>query len=114
MIYVESEFAPLHTVVLAESEFGMPKVQREEDLKFLTPEARADLHTKTGMDYGDAYPENQQAWIKERDAFKTLLLKHGVEVLRPRRLTAAEKKPAVMTATLIFSPVILTSPSVIW
>ncbi|WP_343745308.1 arginine deiminase-related protein [Chitinophaga sp.] len=92
MIFVESEFAPLRTVVLAESEFGMPKVQREEDLKFLTPEARAELHTKTGMDYGDAYPQNQQAWIKEREAFKDVLLKHGVEVLRPRRLTAAEKK----------------------
>nr|WP_295867515.1 arginine deiminase-related protein [uncultured Chitinophaga sp.] len=92
MIFVESEFAPLRTVVLAESEFGMPEVPREEDLKFLTPEAREDLHTKNGMDYGDAYPENQRAWIKERDAFKKVLLKHGVEVLRPRRLTGAEKK----------------------
>ncbi|MBC9930527.1 dimethylarginine dimethylaminohydrolase family protein [Chitinophaga qingshengii] len=92
MIFVESEFAPLRTVVLAESEFGMPRYPREEDVKFLTPEARAELYTKTGMDYGDAYPESQQAWIKEREAFKTVLLKYGVEVLRPRRLTDAEKK----------------------
>lgn len=94
MIFVESEFAPLQTVVLAESEFGMPKVPREEDLKFLRPEAFTEMYEKAGMDYAEAYPESQHAWENERAALEAVLTKHGVKVLRPRRLTTDEKRAA--------------------
>lgn len=67
-IFVESEFAPLRTVVLTQSEAG-------------------GLQGMKGMD-----AERQRKWEAEREAFGAVLAKHGVEILRPRLFTAAEKE----------------------
>jgi glycine amidinotransferase len=75
-IFVESEFAPLKTVVLAESEFGWPPKK---------------IGRKDTVDFSVTDPDVQRRWEGERAAFETVLKKHGVEVLRPRKLNAAEK-----------------------
>lgn len=75
-IFVESEFAPLRTVVLTQSEAGGGPL-----------ESRAVRDRRVGGQRFD-----QQRWEAERDAFRVVLEKHGVEVLRPRLFTAAEKE----------------------
>lgn len=94
MIFVESEFAPLRTVVLAQSEMAAPEQPEDGDLQFLTPKFRDQAKTMAGRDHAIAYPERQGLWEKERDTFQAVLEKHGVEVLRPRQLTSAEKTAA--------------------
>src|SRR5688500_6929118 len=65
---MESEFAPLRTVVLTQSEAG-------------------------GGPLGRGRPRSdQQKGEAEREAFRVVLEKYGVEVLRPRLFTAAEKE----------------------
>lgn len=97
MIFVENEFAPLKTVVLAQSEFGYPKEPRPEDLRFLSIEAVQENFENKGKDYSEAFPQLQQQWEKERENLKDTLEKYGVRVIRPRKLTSAEKE-AVGTA----------------
>lgn len=97
MIFVENEFAPLKTVVLAQSEFGYPKELRPEDLRFLSIEAVQENFENKGRDYSEAFPQLQQQWEKERENLKDTLEKYGVRVIRPRKLTSAEKE-AVGTA----------------
>ncbi|WP_423735799.1 dimethylarginine dimethylaminohydrolase family protein [Chitinophaga caseinilytica] len=94
MIYVESEFARLQTVVLAESEFGFPEVPRPEDLRFLTPEAREEVQQFRGRDHAEALPDVHHAWELEREALKRTLEKYGVKVLHPRKLLPEEKQAA--------------------
>jgi len=91
MIFVESEFAPLRTVVLAESQIAAPQqLPDPAELAFLKPEFLALAPAMLGKDFADAFPERQRAWEGERAAFAAVLVKHGVEVLRPRRLMPAE------------------------
>lgn len=97
MIFVENEFSPLKKVVLAQSEFGFPKEPRPEDLRFLSEEAIKENFENKGKDYSEAFPELQEQWENERENLKKTLEKHGVEVLRPRKLSSAEKE-AVGTA----------------
>ncbi|RAJ77555.1 N-dimethylarginine dimethylaminohydrolase [Chitinophaga dinghuensis] len=94
MIYVESEFAPLKKVVLAQSEFGFPEVPRPDDLKFLAPEAVQESYEHKGKDFSVAFPDRQAEWELERETFRKVLEKYGVEILRPRMLTTAEKQYA--------------------
>lgn len=94
MIFVESEFAPLRTVVLAQSEMAAPEKPKDSDLQFLTAEFRDWAKGMAGRDHAIAFPERQRLWEKERDDFQAVLEKHGVEVLRPRQLTIAEKAAA--------------------
>lgn len=94
MIFVESEFARLKTVVLAESEFGFPLVPRAEDLRFLDENAAKESLRNLGKDFGQAFPEVQMAWEQEREQLEQLLKRYGVEVLRPRKLTEDEKLAA--------------------
>lgn len=94
MVFVESEFAPLKKVVLARSEFGYPKEPRAADLRFLDPTAVKENIENRGKDFADAFPELQKRWEQERAHLKTVLEQHGVEVLRPRKLTDAEKEAA--------------------
>jgi glycine amidinotransferase len=82
-IFVESEFAPLRTVVLTQSEAGGGPFGGSE-----TPRRRRG---RTGEQAGPP-PFDQQKWEAERDAFRVVLEKYGVEVLRPRLFTAAEKE----------------------
>ena len=97
MIFVENEFSPLKKIVLAQSEFGFPKEPRPEDLRFLSEEAIKENFENKGKDYSEAFPELQEQWENERENLKKILEKHGVEVLRPRKLSSAEKE-AVGTA----------------
>lgn len=97
MIFVENEFAPLKKVVLAQSEFGYPKEPRPEDLRFLTQEAVQENFENRGKDHAEAFPELQKQWERERTNLQETLEKYGIEVLRPRKLTSAEKE-AVGTA----------------
>ncbi len=92
MIFVENEFSPLKKVVLAQSEFGFPKEPRPEDLRFLSEEAIKENFENKGKDYSEAFPELQEQWENERENLKKILEKHGVEVLRPRKLSSAEKE----------------------
>lgn len=92
MIFVENEFAPLKTVVLAQSEFGYPKEPRPEDLRFLNPAAVHENFENKGKDYAEAFPELQKQWEKERENLKETLEKYGVNVVRPRKLTHTEKE----------------------
>ncbi|WP_160714945.1 dimethylarginine dimethylaminohydrolase family protein [Chitinophaga solisilvae] len=92
MIYVENEYARLQKVVLAASEFGYPEKVRTDDLRFLAPEAVTDNENSKGKDFREVHPELQQRWEQERNALEQVLLKYGVEVLRPRMLTSAEKQ----------------------
>ncbi|MFF4170584.1 dimethylarginine dimethylaminohydrolase family protein [Streptomyces sp. NPDC001744] len=89
-VYVESEFAPLRTVVLARSEVSIPSSAVSSDgLRFLPPEARDSI--SAGGDMRDFAPERQARWEKEREAFRAVLERYGARVLRPRPLTPAEK-----------------------
>ncbi|MEB3032200.1 dimethylarginine dimethylaminohydrolase family protein [[Mycobacterium] nativiensis] len=88
-IFVESEFAPLRTVVLAQSELALPTNMPDADLDFLPPGALDSA--SAGQDFGTACPERQQSWLQERQDFDAVLRRYGVEVLRPRVLTGAEK-----------------------
>lgn len=92
MIFVESEFAPLQKVVLAESEFGYPEEVRKEDLRFLERSAITDSIRNRGKDYSEAHPDLQLRWECERKKLKEVLEKYGVEVLLPGKLTSAEKR----------------------
>ncbi|MCZ0736159.1 dimethylarginine dimethylaminohydrolase family protein [Phreatobacter sp. AB_2022a] len=92
-IHVESEFAPLRTVVLTQSEVAFGETMlHSRDMDFLPDPAPGRFGA--GQDFRDADPVGQRAWEKERDAFRAVLERHGVEVLRPRMLTAAEKAAA--------------------
>ncbi len=94
-IYVESEFAPLRTVVLTQSELVFPhEKDNGGDYDFL-PEEILDLYEGVdiaGKNYKDLFPERQRQWEQERENLKTILEKYGVRVLRPRLLTDYEKE----------------------
>lgn len=94
MIYVQNEFATLQRVVLAESEFGFPMEPRLDDLRFLQESAIQETLEHKGKDYKDAFPALQKQWEQEKIALIKILLKYGVEILRPRKLTVAEKLAA--------------------
>ncbi len=91
-IFVESEFAPLRTVVLAQSELALPEDIPDSDLTFLSSGSTENV--AAGQDFGTACPQRAQLWLQERRNLAAVLHRHGVEVLRPRMLTAAEKAAA--------------------
>ncbi|MEU3271425.1 hypothetical protein ABZ639_11295 [Saccharomonospora sp. NPDC006951] len=91
-VYVESEFAPLRTVVLARSEVAIPiSAATSADSRFL---AEGWQRNPVGKDMRDGAPERQAAWERERDRFREVLEAHGVRVLRPRPLSDREKAEA--------------------
>lgn len=95
-IYVESEFAPLKTVVLARSELIFPCEEEGNagNYSFL-PEEVLRLYEGIdieGKNYKDVFPLRQQQWERERENLKSVLEKYGVRVLRPRLLTNHEKE----------------------
>lgn len=92
-IYVESEFAPLKRVVLAQSEFCFPEAGFDEaSERFLTEDSMAAYDGAFGVELKEFRPDLQAAWEKEKIEFRRILEKHGVEVLRPRLLTKEEKE----------------------
>ncbi len=93
-VFVESEFAPLRTVVLTQSQVAIPKRSFETpDAKntFLPKDEDSPRSRWRGGDFADAEPEAQRIWEGERENFRKVLIKHGVEVLRTELLTQAEK-----------------------
>lgn len=94
-IRVDSEFAPLRTVVVARCEFRGPA-----DPELLghsmpvEPGAVGILEAVGPRDFGEVYPDRQRAWEGEREQLAAALTRHGVEVLRPRLFTEAEKTAA--------------------
>jgi N-dimethylarginine dimethylaminohydrolase len=97
-IFVQSEFAPLRTVVLTQSQMhppdpdAFPKEQLEEELSIMPEDTRATLLQLLGKDQAEAMPERQKRWEAEREALKKVFEKYNVEVLRPRLLTRWEKE----------------------
>lgn len=92
-VYVESEFAPLRTVVLARSEVAVPaSAASSDDMRFLPADSL--LRNPVGGDMRDLDPARQARWEREREAFRAVLERYGVLVHRPRALTAAEKAAA--------------------
>jgi N-dimethylarginine dimethylaminohydrolase len=86
---VVSEFAPLKRVVLAQSQFYIPKEEQLET-NFLSDKNLTLFEHKFG-DISDLYPEMQKRWENEKEQMLRLLTSYGVEVLRPRLLTEYEK-----------------------
>ncbi|TIH27021.1 dimethylarginine dimethylaminohydrolase family protein [Subtercola vilae] len=96
-IYVESEFASLHTVVLAQSEMRLPDAdtfspaQLDEEIDIMPADKRLVIRELLGKDHAIAMPARQAQWECERANFQAVLEKHDIEVLRPRLLTQYEK-----------------------
>ncbi len=94
---MESEFAPLHRVVLAQSQMRLPDpdfIPAElagDELSILPPEELAIVLSLLGHDHAEAMPERQAQWEGERAALASLLAGFGVEVLRPALLTDQQK-----------------------
>ncbi len=95
-IFVESEFARLRTVVLAQSELAISEamMRNPHESAFLPEDIRNGADLPVGRDFGEAFPDRQRAWEQERENLASVLQRHGVEVLRPRKLTALEKSSA--------------------
>ena len=89
--FVESEFAPLKRVVLAQSQFYLPEEEEELDTSFLS-EKNLELFKHKVGDIADLYPEMQEKWENEKEQMVQLLTSYGVEVIRPRLLTNYEKE----------------------
>lgn len=91
-IFVDSEFAPLRTVVLARSQFRLPdpdaisRHQLATEMSVMPNRQRRLL----GKDHAGAMPRRQLRWEAERGALQMVLEKHGVKILRPRLLTRFE------------------------
>lgn len=93
-IFVESEFAPLKRVVMAQSEVAFPVKIDPEEVKFLAEE-ESDLYSGkdiSGKNYKDVFPDKQKMWEEERENLKKVLEKYHVEVTVPRLLTDYEKE----------------------
>lgn len=98
-INVVSEFAPLRSVVLAQSQFCFPSEKGDEafDDSFLTEENAKLARNSAGKDLALVDPEKQQRWEIEKQTMQALLESYGVEVLRPRLLTDYEKESGVQS-----------------
>jgi N-dimethylarginine dimethylaminohydrolase len=90
MNFVESEFAPLKKVVLAQSQFYIPEGEEAVDTSFLSEKNLTLFKNKVG-DVADLYPDMQKQWENEKEQMHQLLTSYGVEVVRPRMLTDYEK-----------------------
>lgn len=90
---VVSEFAPLKSVVLAQSEFCFPNdTENSMDTSFLTKENEEFVKNSGGKDVAEADKQLQSDWEQEKIKMQSLLESYGVEVLRPRLLTRHEKE----------------------
>lgn len=97
--YVESEFAPLKRVVLAQSQFYIPKEKENAETNFLS-EDLPKLEENGKEVFGDVaelYPDLQKQWEQEKNEMNRLLVSYGIEVVRPRLLTDYEKELGIQT-----------------
>ena len=84
--FVESEFAPLKRVVLAQSQFYLPEEENELDTSFLS-EKNLDLFDHKVGDVADLYPDMQTKWENEKVQMAQLLTSYGVEAVSYTHLT---------------------------
>ncbi|MFC9895627.1 dimethylarginine dimethylaminohydrolase family protein [Nocardia sp. NPDC127579] len=92
---VDSEFAPLRTMVVARCEFRAPDEADSLGGAMPVPEDAAQvLEAVWGKTFGEVYPDKQRAWEAEREQLAAVLHSHGVEVLRPRLFDDSEKATA--------------------
>lgn len=91
-INVSSEFAPLKSVVLAQSQFCVPSEVEKCETNFLNADVANLLKKNLGLDFNKIDPIKQLDWEKEKIALKELLESYGVTVYRPRLLTDYEKQ----------------------
>lgn len=97
-IRVDSEFARVRTMVVAQSEFRGPADRAAlGHSPPVEPQAAEIIDALWGKRFGEVYPQHQAAWEAERDNLAALLAAHGVEVLRPRLFTEAEKQAQAQT-----------------
>lgn len=88
-VFVRDEFSPLRRVVVAQSQLKLPRDFSET--RFLDDVSAFDPSTTGGQWLEHAFPEKQKKWESERAELVAVLEEHGVDVLRPRLLTAAER-----------------------
>jgi len=89
---VVSEFAPLKSVILAQSQFCLPEdSENSMDTSFLTKENEEFSKNNGGKDVAEIDEKLQNEWEKEKINMQVLLESYGVEVFRPRLLTQHEK-----------------------
>lgn len=88
--FIESEFAPLKRVVLAQSQFCIPDEDKNLDTNFLS-ETNLNLFSNKAGDIAELYPKMQEKWELEKERMEQLLTSYGVEVIRPRMLSKYEK-----------------------
>lgn len=69
-MHVESEFAQLRSVVLAQSQFCLPDKFDEADTTFLTEENARLTQNNEGRDLADFAPEQQVRWEKKKKSCK--------------------------------------------
>ncbi|MEU8899784.1 amidinotransferase [Nocardia sp. NPDC048505] len=94
-VRVDSEFAPLRRVVVSQCEFRGPADAAMLGSSMpVEDSAREILEAVWGKDFGEVYPAEQAAWEAERDELAAVLTRYGVDVLRPRLFTEAEKAAA--------------------
>ncbi|MCU1645214.1 MAG: amidinotransferase [Nocardia sp.] len=92
LVRVDSEFATLRTVVVAQSQVRAPdEVAAIGHPPPVSESARGEILSIAGKDFGEVFPREQAAWEAERENLAAVLRRYGVEVLRPRLLTDAEK-----------------------
>jgi hypothetical protein len=92
-VFVQSEWARLATVVVSQCEVAFPSLDSgmQGHMDILPSDPHLDWPAALGKDFAQVFPDRAAAFIAERDAFAKLLESHGIQVLRPRLLTEAEK-----------------------
>lgn len=96
-IFVQSEFAPLHAVIVAECEFRLPDAdfmtgeQLAKELSILPLSEQEFMRSILGTDMRDSKPDVQKRWEEERSKLVDLFRQLGVTVYRPEKLTALQK-----------------------
>lgn len=92
-IFIQSEWARLATVVVSQCEVAFPSLDSgmQGHMDILPSDPDLDWSAALGKDFAQVFPDRAAAFIAERDAFAKLLESHGIQVLRPRLLTEAEK-----------------------
>lgn len=93
--FVESEFAPLKRVVLAQSQFYVPENSAETN--FLSEDNARLMENNVVGDIAALYPDMQKKWENEKQEMEALLTAYDIEVLHPRLLTDEEKQLGIQT-----------------
>ena len=95
-VFVESEFAPLKIVIVAESEFTDSVLPVSQN--YLSLDEMEAMGGEIRGDYIYIHPDQDilHRMAEERETLTSLLESYGIEVLRPRKLTEEEVALAVL------------------